>query len=175
MKWLRRTLNELEPGSSVLDLGCGSGDPADIEIVREHKVTGVDISQVQIDLARQNVPAGRFIHGDAGSVEFPAASFDAVVSFYSLEHIPREEHETILRRIHGWLRPGGFLLLSLEAGEAEGVIAQWLGVPMYFSCFDPETVKQLVCKAGFEIVEARIETQVEQGTEIPYLWALARK
>lgn len=175
MRWLKRTLSELAPGSSVLDLGCGSGDPAGVEIAREHQVTGVDISQGQIDLARRSVPAGCFIHGDAGSVEFPAASFDAVVSFYTLEHIPREEHETILRRIHHWLRPGGFLLISLEAGEAEGVIAQWLGVPMYFSCFGPETVKQLVRLAGFEIVETAIETQVERGTEIPYLWVLARK
>ena len=175
MRWLRRMLGRLAPGSSVLDLGCGSGDPADVEIARQHRVIGVDISQAQIDLARQNVPAGSFIHGDAGSVEFPAASFDAVVSFYTLEHIPREEHETILRRVHGWLRPGGYFLLSHEAGEAEGVIAQWLGVPMYFSCFDPETVKQLVCGAGFEIVETAVETQVEQGTEIPFQWVLARK
>jgi hypothetical protein len=46
---------------------------------------------------------------------------------------------------------------------------------MYFSCFDPDTAKQLVNKTGLEIVETRIETQVEQGTEIPYLWVLARK
>jgi len=175
LRWLQRMLGRLAPGSSVLDLGCGSGDPADVEIAREHKVTGVDISQAQIDLARGNVPTGNFIHGDAASVEFPACSFDAVVSFYTLEHIPREEHETILRRIHGWLRPGGYFLLSHEAGEAEGMVGRWLGVPMYFSCFDPETVKQLVCGAGFEIVETAVETQVEQGIEIPYQWVLARK
>jgi cyclopropane fatty-acyl-phospholipid synthase-like methyltransferase len=175
MRWLKKVLDGLEPGSSVLDLGCGSGDPADVEIAREHRVTGVDISQAQINLARQNVPAGDFIHGDAGSVEFPAACFDAVVSFYTLEHIPREEHATLLRRIHHWLGPRGLLLLSLEAGDADGVFGQWLGVPMYFSCFDPETVKRLVNEAGFEIVETTIENQVEQGNEIPYLWLLARK
>ena len=80
--------------------GCGSGAPADVEIARRHAVTGVDISGAQIDLARQNVPAGTYIHGDAGSVKFPAASFDAVVSFYTLEHLPRHEHETLLGRIH---------------------------------------------------------------------------
>jgi ubiquinone/menaquinone biosynthesis C-methylase UbiE len=175
MRWLKKLLNGLEPGSSILDLGCGSGDPADIEIAKEHKVTGVDISQTQINLARQNVPAGNYIHKDAGSVEFPAASFDAVISFYTLEHIPREEHETILRRIHHWLRPRGYLLIGHEAGEVEGVIGQWLNVPMYFSCFNPETVKQLVNKSGFEILETGIETQMEQGNEIPYLWLLARK
>jgi len=174
MRWLRKMLNELDPGSSVLDLGCGAGDPADVEIAREHRVTGVDISQAQIELARRNVPAGNFIHGDAASVEFPAASFDAVVSFYALEHIPREEHKTIFRRIHQWLRPRGFLLLSTEAGDVAGVVDQWLNVPMYFSSFDPETVKRLVNQTGFEIVETEIESQSEQGAEIPYLWLAAR-
>lgn len=175
MRWLRKMLNRLEPGATVLDLGCGSGDPADVEIARWHQVTGVDISQVQIDLARQIVPAGNFIHGDAASVEFPAASFDGVVCFYALEHIPRAEHETLLRRIHQWLRPGGFLLVGLEAGDVEGVTGQWLGVPMYFSSFDAETVKRLVSQAGFGILETDVESQVEQDTEIPYLWMLAWK
>jgi ubiquinone/menaquinone biosynthesis C-methylase UbiE len=74
MRWLRKLLNRLEPGSSVLDLGCGSGEPADVEISKEHQVTGVDISQTQINLAQQNVPTGHFVHGDAGSVEFPPSS-----------------------------------------------------------------------------------------------------
>ncbi len=92
MKWLKKLLAWLEPGSSVLDLGCGSGDPADIEISKEHAVTGVDISQTQIELARKNVPAGDLIHGDFASMQFPLCSFNAVVSFYALEHVPREEH-----------------------------------------------------------------------------------
>jgi len=68
-------LDLLPPGSYVLDLGCVSGDPADIEISKKHKVTGVDISQAQIDLARQKVPDGHFIQGDAACVDFPSASF----------------------------------------------------------------------------------------------------
>jgi ubiquinone/menaquinone biosynthesis C-methylase UbiE len=175
MQWLAKLLARLEPGSSVLDLGCGSGDPAGVEIARQHRVTGVDISQAQIDLARQNVPAGLFLHGDAGSVEFPSASFDAVISFYTLEHIPREEHETILRRIHGWLRPGGLLLFSMEAGEYDALVGQWLGVPMFMSCYDPETMLRLVGEAGFDLIETAIEAQIEGSHEVPYLWVLAHK
>ena len=175
MRWLEKMLNLLPPGSSVLDLGCGSGDPADIEIAREHKVTGVDISQTQIDLARQNVPAGNFMHADAGSVDFPAAAFDAVISFYTLEHIPRVEHATILGRVCKWLRTGGFLLISMEAGDYNDVIGEWLGVPMFISCFDPETMKHLVSESGFEILETAIEAQLEQSHDVPYLWLLARK
>ncbi len=175
MRWLRKLLDKLEPGSSVLDLGCGSGDPADVEIARQHRVTGVDISQAQIELARGNVPAGSFVHGDAGSVAFPPGSFDAVVSFYTLEHIPRREHRAILGRIYKWLKAGGFLLFSMEAGEYDDEVGEWLGVPMFFSCFDPETMKHLVCEAGFEILESAVETQMEGRIEVPYLWLLARK
>jgi ubiquinone/menaquinone biosynthesis C-methylase UbiE len=175
MRWLKKVLNYLPPGSSILDLGCGSGVPADTEIAKEHRITGVDISQTQINLARQNIPTGTFFHADAGSVEFSASSFDAVISFYTLEHIPRKEHETILQRIYQWLRPGGLLLISMEEGDYEGFFGEWLGVPMYMSCFDPETMKQMINRVGFELLESVIETQVEQGHEIPYHWLLARK
>ena len=179
MRWLQKLLNRLEPSSSVLDLGCGSGDPADVEISKLHKVTGVDISQTQINLARQNVPAGYFLHEDAGSVEFPSASFDAVVSFYTLENIPRKEHETILRRIYKWLRPGALLLVSVEAREYDDSRGEWLGVPMFLSSFDPETMKRLVTEAGFEFLETAVDTQVEMypsgSRDVPFLWMLARK
>ena len=100
MRWLRKLLGRLKAGSSVLDLGCGSGIPADIEISKQHQITGVDLSQEQINLALKNVPKGRFIHADIGSIEFPATSFDAVISFYTLEHLPRKDHIFVLRRIH---------------------------------------------------------------------------
>lgn len=175
MRWLNRLLDRLQPGSSVLDLGCGSGDPAGKAISKHHNLTGVDISEAQINLARQNVPAGNFIHGDAASVDFPAASFDAVISFYTLEHIPRREHAALMDRIFAWLDSGGYLLLSVEAGEADDITGQWLGVPMFFSTFDPETIKNMIEASGFKILDAAIENQVEQDTVIPYLWVLAHK
>lgn len=175
MKWLEKMLAKLDPGSAVLDLGCGSGDPADIEIAKLHEVTGVDISRAQVDMARQNVPKGRFIHGDLGAHDFPNVSFDAVVSFYTLEHLPREHHGPLLKRIHGWLRPGGLLLFSYEAGELNDVTGEWLGVQMFLSAFAPETIKGLVQAAGFEVVETDTETQLEGDREVSYLWILAQK
>lgn len=175
MKWLGKILARLDTGSEVLDLGCGSGDPADIEISRLHQVTGVDISNAQVKLARRNVPQGKFIHGDLGVLDFPDSSFDAVVSFYTLEHLPREQHGEILKRIHGWLRPGGLLLFSCEAGDMNDVTGQWLGVPMFISVFDPKTMRRVVQNAGFELVETEIESQLEQGREVPYLWVLAKR
>lgn len=175
MHWLKKVLNRLAPGSSVLDLGCGSGDPADIEIAKLHMVTGVDISETQITLARQNVPTGNFLHSDVGSVDFTVDSFDAVVSLYTLDHIPRDEHKAILQNIHKWLRAKGFLLISIEAKEHDDEMGEWLGVPMFISCFDPETTKMLVNEAGFEILETAIENRRAQVNEVPFLWVFAQK
>ena len=58
-----------------------SRSPADVEISQKHKVTGVDISQTQIGLARQNVPAGHFLYGDAGSVEFGGLAHSGLDAF----------------------------------------------------------------------------------------------
>ena len=175
MKWLGKVLSRLNPGSAVLDLGCGSGDPADIEIARFHQVTGVDISNAQVEMARRNVPKGRFIHRDLGALEFHDGSFDAIVSFYTLEHLPREQHGQVLERIHDWLRPGGLLLFSSEVCEMNDVTGEWLGVPMFFSSFDPETLTGVVWEAGFEVLETHIETQLEQHSEVPYFWVLAQR
>ena len=175
MRWLGKALTRLPPGCEILDLGCGSGNPADIKIARHHHVTGADVSKTQIELAARNVPEGRFIQGDVRSISFPASSFDAVVSFYALEHIPRREHLTTLRRIHGWLKPRGLLLIALEAADYEDVTANWLGVPMFFSCFDPETTRQLAGEAGFDVIETAVEDQLEGGRSVPYLWLLARR
>jgi cyclopropane fatty-acyl-phospholipid synthase-like methyltransferase len=175
MRWLQKLLALLPPGSAVLDLGCGSGDPADVALAERHHVTGVDISETQIIKARQNVPSGTFLHTDLGSISFPPASFDAVVSFYTVEHLPREEHGTVFSRIADWLRPDGYLLIGTEAAATAGAVGTWLGVPMYFSSHDPATLQQLIEQSGLVVQEVATEPQIEQGREIPYLWVLARK
>jgi SAM-dependent methyltransferase len=152
-----RGIGPISAGFAVLDLGCGSEDPADVEIAKRHKVTGVDISQAQIDLARRNVPSGTFLHADSGAIDFPPAAFDAAVSFYTLEHILRAEHAAILQRICGWLRPGGLLLISMEAGEYDNVEGTWLGVPMFLSCYDPDTMLRLVEDAGIVLSTAEFQ------------------
>lgn len=108
------------------------------------------------------------------AVAFPPQAFDAVVSFYAIGCLPRDEHASILRRVHGWLRPGGWLLLSEEDADRPDTVGEWLGVPMFFGGFDAETQRRLVEEAGFVVERAAIEIQVEDGVEIPFAWVLAR-
>ena len=173
IEWLRKLLARLSADSSLLDIGCGSGEPADTEIARNHKITGVDVSQSQIELAQANVPSGQFMRADVRDLHFQDGSFDAVVTFYTFDHIPRVEHGTILCQIRRWLRPGGYLLLSIEAADIDDVTDNWLGQPMFFSIHPPEITRRLVEDAGFTIIESEIQEQIEGTTKIPYLWILA--
>ena len=106
--------SRLSYGATVLDVGCGAGVPIARALAERFIVTGVDISCEMISRAHVNVPEGRFILRDIMSVEFPPSCFDAAVAFYSIFHLPREEHPCLFQRIHGWLKPGGYLLATVS-------------------------------------------------------------
>ena len=176
MRHLRELLSQLPIGGDVLDVGCGNGVPEMVAIQERHNGVGVDVSAAQIDRAREKVPEARFIHGDMLGVSFDDASFDAIVSFYAIEHVPREEHGRLLKRFYRWLRPGGRLLFTLEAGGDEpGRTAEWLGVPMFFSYHDADATTTLLEHAGFVVERREVESQLEGDREIEYVWFHARK
>jgi cyclopropane fatty-acyl-phospholipid synthase-like methyltransferase len=176
LRRLRALLELLPPGANVLDLGCGSGLPATRAVVDAgHTVVGVDVSREQVRQARRNVPEAAIVQSSALDVTFPAESFDAVVALYMIDHLPRVEHPALLASIHRWLRPGGRLLLTFDTADHPGVVGDWLGVPMFFSQFEPETSEQLVRDAGFEVASAEQETQLEGERDVTFLWVLAQK
>jgi SAM-dependent methyltransferase len=106
-QWLGKLITLLPTKSRVLDLGCGSGVPVARELARRgHDVVGIDGSARQVSLARSNVSDAHFIHADMARVEVAPSSFDAVAAFYSITHIPRDEHAELLQRIASWLKPG---------------------------------------------------------------------
>ncbi len=71
LTWLARALERIPAGSDVLDLGCGAGVPMTRALAVGRRVTGVDISARQIELARAAVPDARFIHADMTALELP--------------------------------------------------------------------------------------------------------
>ena len=75
-------------GSRVLDVATGAGYAAGAALARGADVTGTDFSAEQVRLASQRYPAATFLEGDAGSLPFDDASFDAVVANYGVLHFP---------------------------------------------------------------------------------------
>lgn len=175
-RYTNRILNGLPFGASVLEIGCGSGDPTTMRLAQRLKIVGIDISERQIELARRNVPTASFILGDITTSDFSPSSFDAVIGFYSLIHIPRDEQPRLLRSISAWLKPGGLFVASMSVHSDEGDIEEnWLGEPMFFSGFDSLTNNRLVQEAGLDILSAVEETADEFGSPTTFLWIVAQK
>lgn len=95
----------LDPGSSVLEIGCGGGHAAALLASLGFKVVGTDFSPVAVETARGNYPQIDFREADACRLGFSDGSFDAVVAIELLEHLARPaEHVEEVRRL---LKPGG--------------------------------------------------------------------
>jgi SAM-dependent methyltransferase len=166
----------LPSGADVLELGCGAGVPATRALLHAgHRVTAVDISRNQLELARRNVLEAKLLKADIVELELPGAAFDGVCAFYSLTHVPRERHAELLQKILVWLRPGGLFVASFGVSDSPADVEEsWLGAPMFFSHFDAATSLRLIREAGFELLRHELVPQVEHGVEGAFLWVLAR-
>jgi cyclopropane fatty-acyl-phospholipid synthase-like methyltransferase len=174
---LEELAGELAPGAPVLDLGCGAGVPVNRWLARRFAVTGVDVSARQLDLARRHVPAANFVKADMTGLSFEPESFDAVVAFHSIIHVPRAEHPALLAKIQRWLRPGGAFLATWALGAWEGEDEDWegWGAPMRWSHYDGETSLALLRDVGFEVERAEVRTTSGPGGDESWLWVLTRK
>jgi SAM-dependent methyltransferase len=152
--WLSPLVVGLPRHSSVLDLGCGCGVPTAQELARHFQVTGVDISDVQIDRARRLVPTARFLPADMTRIQFPSETFAGITCLYALIHVPLSEQRGLLGRARDWLAPGGLLLVTTGETAYTGTEENWLGssAPMYWSHADAETYARWLEDLDFDVL-----------------------
>jgi len=176
LEWVRALDAQLPDGANVLELGCGRGVPVTRQLASRHSVTGVDISAVQIELARHHVPEASFVHADALDLDVAAGSFDAVVALFVFGHVPIDEQRELIGRIAHWLRDGGLLLATFGAGEAgEDVDADWLGAPMFFASLGGDAYLPLLAECGLTPLRDEVVVQHEPGHgDVAFHWVLAR-
>lgn len=175
-RYLQATIQRLPRAARVLELGCGAGIPVARALRRHAEVVGIDISATQIALARQHVPTATFVQADLTHLDFPAASFDAIVAFYTITHVPRAAHAGIFANIARWLKPNGTFTASLGAEDDPGTVEDdWLGEPMYFSHFSADENRRLVRQSGLRLVQDEVVAEDEDGVPVRFLWVLAAK
>jgi len=161
--WLDMLERRVEPGSSVLDLGCGCGVPVARRLAQRYSVTGIDFSAVQIERARRLVPKTTFVCADMTTLRFPTESFAAVTCFYALIHLPLDEQPALIRSVAQWLRPGGLFAASVGHKAWTGLEKDWLGVKggdMWWSHADADTYKRWLADAGLRL---ELEKFVPEG------------
>jgi demethylmenaquinone methyltransferase / 2-methoxy-6-polyprenyl-1,4-benzoquinol methylase len=128
-RWRSEAANAVvRPGDRVLDSCCGTGDLAIAAAEAGGKVTGIDFSKPMLERARMKAPELEWIEGDALTLPFADASFDAATVGFGVRNL--SELDKGLRELRRVLRPGGRLAV-LEITRPRGVLA-----PFYRLWFD---------------------------------------
>jgi len=168
--WLARFAEHLPAGASILDAGCGTGDPVSRWFIeRGYALTGVDYAAAMIDIAAERFPNARWRIADMRTLDL-GEMFDAVLSWNAFYHLSPSEQRIGLERLAAHLKPGGPLMLTVgpRAGEAIGYVA---GEPVYHASFTRDSYAAKLDALGVEIVDFRLEDPEAGGSTV----LLARK
>lgn len=164
-EWL---CERLPSGSRVLDVGCGTGIPTAKQLADAgHEVIGIDISEGMLDIARRGVPGVEFQHRSIAEMDEGLGTFDAVVAFFALLMLPRAEIVESLRRLRAATRPGGYFMLSMVEADLDDVPIHFLGSPVWVTGYLRDELREVVEKAGFEVLEEHSLSYAPASAETP--------
>ncbi|MEV4439386.1 class I SAM-dependent methyltransferase [Streptomyces sp. NPDC049577] len=169
----------IEPGSHVLDIGAGRLRDTEVLLTAGHRVTAVDLVRLP-EWERAAARWGERVRFAAGDVRELAEGgaldvFDAVLDNGVLHHQLPEDHPGYLAALHGRLRPGGLLAVSLFARaetDTEGVL-HTAGDGRLSREFTTAEAEAMLADAGFAVIAQRRVPR--ERPEWTYLLVLARR
>lgn len=138
-------------GKDVLDLGSGLGETCHLcRDAGAKSITGVNLSQGEIDFARQHVDATFVCQDITAFLEASAAdSYDRIYALNILEHLDKDSLVRVLEGAHHALRPGGNLVAMVpNATSPFGGMTRYWDIT-HFNAFTPSSVRQLARLCGF--------------------------
>lgn len=183
-------------GKTVLDVGCGGGILAEAMAVRGAAVTGIDLAEKSLKIARLHLlETGTAVDYRCITVEALAeaqpASFDIVTCMEMLEHVP--DPASIVRASAALVKPGGWVFFSTLNRNLKSYLfaivgAEYMlnllprGTHAYAKFIKPSELARFARDAGLEIVELVGLTynpfnknyKIEADTDINYIMAARR-
>lgn len=154
--WLNRFIEALPKDATVLDLGCGSGDPiARYVVERGLHVTGVDASPTLISLCRSRMPDQEWIVADMRSVSL-GRSFDGLLGWDSFFHLEPDDQRRMFAVFAA--HASNSAVLMFNTGPAYGeAIGTYRGDPLYHASLDAVEYRALLARFGFEVTAHVVE------------------
>ena len=161
----------------VCELGCGPGQIARYLKDRGVNMRGIDLSSEMVRVATRLNPDIPFQQADMLALDLEDNSLAALVLFYSIIHLKREDVIRALQEMHRVLNPGGKLFMAFHGGEGELHRDEWYGetVSIDFRLFQGDEMSSYLEAAGF--VDIKILERAPYEFEYPTkrLYAFASK
>jgi len=174
MSYLQEFISLIKKKGKVLDAGCGGGLPYTKYLSDYFEVFGVDISEVQIELAKKNVPNAQFYIKDMTELDFPEHTFVGILASYSIIHVPREEHYDLFVNFHRMLKSKGIALFTLHSTDDPGSIEDdFFEATMFWNGFDKDKYLKMLKEIGFEIIWSKLVG--DSLSDSKHLFVLIRK
>lgn len=154
--WLDRFTALLPPGGTVLDLGCGMGDPIARHLLASGlKVTGVDSSPALIGLCRQRFPEQDWHVADMRGLAL-GRCFDGILAWDSFFHLDHGDQRRMFPVFRDHAADGAALMFT--SGPAHGVaVGEFEGEPLFHASLDPAEYQALLEANGFRLMAHRAE------------------
>ena len=176
--YIDKFLAKLSNGDKILDVGCGPGQFTKYMTGKGFQVTGIDFSNEMLVTAKKMVPNGNFQQADMRTLSFEDATFDGLLVAYSLIHIPSEHISKTLKGFHKVLKPGGYIEIIAQKGEADKVVDEPFlpSEKMFFNFFTQERLSKFLEDSRFEIdYQLETESQDPDSASDKVIYTIAKK
>lgn len=169
-------IKHLRPAYDVLDVGCANGIHMRLLAGRCRSITGIDINESMLGIARETLAAGgianaRVERRSAADTGFPDSSFDMVYSFSTLLLVP--DIDRALYEVSRVLRPGGIAVLDITGrNNLSRIYWGWYYRRQgHFGLhsFNYTEILRRLGALGFEVIESHALGFLDQWRYVPVL------
>lgn len=162
-------------GTSVADVGCGTGRLEPYLAARGLSPTGVDLSPGMIQVARREYPGFDFGVADLRDLPFNDASLAGVVCWYSLMYLAPSDRPAAFSELARVVKPGGYFVTAFKAGDGQlrrGGHSTGLGVEFDVYWLSADEMERRTTGAGFAtVLWAGRPAEGQEGSPQGYLLA----
>jgi len=148
----------------VLDVGCGDGRMSFLLSSKVKQVFGIDNQEAPVAMGKLLVAGAKNVElrvGDARKIDFPDGTFDLVVSFDVVEHLPEETMEKMLAEMKRVCKKGGCVAISTpNRGNIRSRIWGHRANPKHYKEYTVDEMAGSIEKTGLKI-------EKKYGTYLP--------
>jgi SAM-dependent methyltransferase len=163
--WLQRFADLIPSAGSVLDIGCGAGEPIAGFFVRAgYQVHGVDTSPAMIAFCKERFADSAWDVADMRMLSL-GRTFDGILAWDSFFHLTQDDQRRMFPIFRAHAAPNAALMFT--SGPRDGVaMGTFGGEPLYHASLAPDAYRALLAENGFEVIANVFDDQQTGGHSI---------